>query len=56
MRKKLQTIFGLFTAAALHAQPPLGTELQVLAFQMRSNNLYHQLVWDFVPTNAYIFD
>lgn len=56
MLKKLPTLFGLFTASALHAQPPLSEELQALAFQMRTNNLYHQLIWDFEPTNPYIFN
>jgi hypothetical protein len=56
MFKKLTSLLGLFTASTLHAQPQISADLQALAFQMRTNNLYHQLVWDFVPTNPYTFN
>jgi hypothetical protein len=56
MLKKLKTLLSLFLVPALHAQPPLSSELQALAFKMRTNNLYHQLVWDFAPTNSYTFN
>ena len=47
---------GLFTVSALHAQPPISADLLALSFQMRTNNLYHHLVWDFMPTNPYSFN
>jgi len=56
MFQKLPSLLGLFTASTLHAQPPISADLQALAFEMRTNNLYHQLVWDFVPTNPYNFN
>lgn len=56
MFKKIPTLLGLFTASTLNAQPTISGDLQALAFQMRTNNLYHHLVWDFMPTNPYTFN
>ncbi len=56
MVKKIQSFVSLLFATSLQAQPALSSELMKLAFSMRANNLYHQLVWDFVPLNAYLFD
>lgn len=56
MFQRIQSILSLLFATSLQAQPALSPKLMERAFAMRANNLYHQLVWDFVPTNAYTFD
>lgn len=56
MPMKLNSILGLLLASSLHAQPPLHADLQALALQMRSNNLYQHLLWDFMPINPYSFN
>jgi len=56
MFQRIQSILSLLFATSLQAQPALSPKLMERALAMRANNLYHQLVWDFVPTNAYTFD
>lgn len=56
MLLKINTLLGLFLSLNLHAQPSVDPMLESLAYEMRANNLYHQLVWDFVPTNVYLFN